>query len=78
MPPYHITIKSPAERAALINKAVQTPLKYEDFYYLRSTLYPLPVIRIAIDVPIYRMENFRTFTNQKEYVAKEKLASDFF
>ena len=75
---YSITIVSPAERETIIRKATQSPMKFEDFHYLRNTLIPLPVIRIDIALPIYRMENFRTFTNQKEYITKEKLPQTFF
>jgi len=75
---YTITIISPAERETTIRKATQSPMKLEDFYYLRNTRIPLPVIRIDIKLPIYRMENFRTFTNQKEFITKEKLPQDFF
>lgn len=38
----------------------------------------MPVVRISIDLPIYRMQNFRTFTDQTEYIAKEDLPHDFF
>jgi hypothetical protein len=75
---YSITIVSPAEREVIIRKATQSPMKFEDFHYLRNTLISLPVIRISIDLPIYRMENFRTFTNQKEHITKEKLSQSFF
>jgi len=76
--PYTVTIISPAEREATIKRAISSPLRTEDFYYFRNTTYPLPVIRIKIDIPIYRMENFRTFTDQKEYLIKENLNSDYF
>ena len=33
---------------------------------------------LGIEVPIYRMENFRTFTDQREYVVKEGLPSNYF
>jgi len=76
--PYTISILSPLEREALIKKGIQTPEKAEDFWDFRNTKYPLPVIRVSINVPVYRMENFRTFTDQKELITKEKKSADFF
>lgn len=76
--PYNISILSPLEREALIKKSVQTPEKHEEFWDFRNTLYKLPVIRIGINVPVYRMENFRTFTDQQEFITLEKKTSTFF
>lgn len=76
---YNVSSISPAEREAKIKRAIEsTTLNKEDFYHFRSTKTPLAVIRIPIGIPVYRMENFRTFTEQKEYLAKESLKSDFF
>lgn len=36
------------------------------------------MVRISTGIPVYRMQNFRTFTNQAEHVAKEHAATDFF
>src|SRR5262249_34967053 len=44
----------------------------------RSKETPLKVIRIDISLPIYRMENFRTFIDQTEYAVKEKKPNTFF
>lgn len=76
--PYNITITSPAEREALIKTGIATPITEEDFYSFRSTKYKLPVIRLSIDVPVYRMENFRTFTGQKEYLSTSQEEHSFF
>src|ERR1043165_2557062 len=75
---YTVTLLSPAERSAIIKRAVEASTKREDFYDYRSTKTPLPIIRIPINVPVYRMENFRTFTDQKEYLATEGIEEDFF
>lgn len=47
-------------------------------YDFRNQKTELPVIRIDISVPIYRMENFRTFTDQTEYAVREGKPADFF
>jgi hypothetical protein len=76
---YTVTLLSPAERTAIIKRAIDaSSLPKEDFYDFRSTKIPLPVIRISSAVPIYRMENFRTFTDQKEYLNTADVENDFF
>ena len=67
-----------ADREAMIKKQLETPQGEEDFYDFRSQKMRLKVIRIEINLPVYRMENFRTYTDQKEYVAKEKLDAEYF
>ncbi len=78
MTTYNILIKSPAERELIIQRAIESSTKSEDFYYFRGTKTPLPLIRISIDVPIYRLANFRTFTDQREFIAKENVEVDLF
>lgn len=75
---YVVKLTAPAERETIIEKALKNPIKSEAFYDFRSTKYDLPVIRVGIDLPVYRMENFRTYTDQHEYVAKEKKPANFF
>lgn len=75
---YQVSILSPLEREALIKKAVQSSEKEEEFWDFRNELSNLPVIRISINVPIYRMENFRTFTDQQEFITLDKKSSTFF
>lgn len=75
---YVVKLTAPAERELLIAKSVKTPIATAAFYDFRSAKFELPVIRIDIGIPVYRMENFRTYTDQKEYIAKEKKAANFF
>jgi hypothetical protein len=75
---YQIKLTAPAERAAFIAKAIESSNKTHAFHDFRTDRYDLPVIRVPIDLPVYRMENFRTYTDQHEHVAKEKLPSDYF
>lgn len=75
---YRIRLTSPAERKATITKGLESPDKKVTFHHFRNRSYELPVIVVPIDLPIYRMENFRTYTDQHEYIAKEKVASDYF
>jgi hypothetical protein len=75
---YSVKLTAPAEREALIKKALENPIGSQPFYDFRSTKFDLPVIRVGIDLPVYRMENFRTYTDQHEYIAKEKRPTNFF
>lgn len=75
---YVVKLTAPAERETIIEKARRSPSRFEAFYDFRSTKYDLPVIRVGIDLPVYRVENFRTYTDQHEYIAKEKKPANFF
>lgn len=75
---YVVKLTAPAEREAIIDKARKSPIRLEAFYDFRSTKYDLPVIRVGIDLLVYRVENFRTYTDQHEYIAKEKKPANFF
>ena len=75
---YQIIIMSRAERELRVKKGLSAPVEELDFYDFRNAPTKLPVIVLGIDVPIYRMENFRTFTDQREYVVKEKLSQNYF
>lgn len=75
---YVVKLTAPAERETIIEKALKCPIRHEAFYDFRSTKYDLPVIRVGIDLPVYRMENFRTYTDQHEYIAKEKKPANIF
>ncbi|WP_342598075.1 hypothetical protein MHB48_10670 [Psychrobacillus sp. FSL H8-0483] len=48
------------------------------FPYYKNEPQDLPVIRIPIGLPVYRMANFRTITNQSTYIRKNNLKIDFF
>lgn len=67
-----------ADREAIIKKQLESPQGEEDFFDFRSQKSKLKIIRVEINLPIYRMENFRTYTDQKEYIAKENLDADYF
>jgi ParB-like chromosome segregation protein Spo0J len=67
-----------ADREAMIKKHLESPQGEEDFYDFRSQKTKLKVIRTDINLPVYRMENFRTYTDQNEYIAKEKLDPNYF
>lgn len=76
--PYVVKLTAPAERETIVEKACKNPIRSEAFYDFRSTKYDLPVIRVGTDLLVYRMANFRTYTDQHEYIAKEKTLVNFF
>ncbi len=75
---YSVKILPRADREAMIKKHLASPQGEEDFYDFRSQKTKLKVIRVDINLPVYRMENFRTYTDQHELIAKEKLDADYF
>ncbi|MDX8458391.1 ParB/RepB/Spo0J family partition protein [Mesorhizobium humile] len=75
---YSVKILPRADREAMIKKHLASPQGEEDFYDFRSQKTKLKVIRVDINLPVYRMENFRTYTDQQEHIAKEKLDADYF
>ena len=75
---YNVKLIAPLERETIIEKSCKSPLRSEVFYEYKNTKYDLPVIRVGVDLPVYRMENFRTYTDQHEFIAKEKKEITFF
>jgi hypothetical protein len=75
---YSLKISPRSERETKIKKHLASPQGEVDFYDFRNQKTKLKVIRIDINLPVYRMENFRTYTDQHEYIAKEKLDADYF
>jgi hypothetical protein len=76
--PYQVKLRASAEREALIRAAVKASQQRQDFYDFRSQKTELPIVRITEDALVYRMENFRTFIEQREYILREKRPSNFF
>ena len=71
-------IKAPAIREDIIRKQVETSTDTERFFDFRNHESELKRVRLPQDVLVYRMENFRTFTEQQTYLAREKKMPGFF
>src|SRR5690606_14508131 len=69
---------SPAEREARILRSLESSDASEDFYDFRGTKTALPVVRVPLELPIYRMANFCTFSAQAEHIAREGKQTDYF
>ncbi|MCY4312051.1 MAG: hypothetical protein OXC54_12215 [Rhodospirillaceae bacterium] len=76
---YEINLKPRAEREAMIAKRNETSEETgETIYDFRSDSFTPKVISLPVDVPVYRMENCRTFSAQQTETARKDLAKDFF
>lgn len=75
---YQIQITAPVTRAATIATKVETAGKTKEFYGFRNRRSELPIVQVSIDLPVYRMENFRTFTDQRDYLTAENKPVEFF
>jgi hypothetical protein len=75
---YKVTLLDRATREAQIEQSIVASNQKEEFHDFRGARTELPVIRIPIDLPVYRMENFRTFSDQAEFLARERKEFNFF
>ena len=76
---YKIEIVPRSEREVLIAKRLESSTeKGEPIYDFRGDVYTPSVISIPIDVPIYRLENCRTFSAQQSEIATHGHPADHF
>ncbi|MCR4522514.1 hypothetical protein [Bosea sp. 47.2.35] len=75
---YKIQIVAPVNRAAIIASKVVATTEKREFFGFRNRRHELHLIQVPIGLPVYRMENYRTFTDQRDYIAAESKASDYF
>ena len=77
---YEITVKPPHERKDQITALSAKPVGGEQptFDVYEGQRIMLPVIKLPIDVPVYRMSNARTQTEQLAYIAEFKKPGNFF
>jgi hypothetical protein len=65
-------------REQQIAQLVKDTAKRESFHAYQNREHELPVIFVPLELPIYRMANYRTRTAQQSLARREKKASDFF
>ena len=70
-------ITDKADRIAIIAEEVKSPKRREQVHF-RGKMDDLPVARLAIDLPIYRMNNGRTQVEQYQYLEEADQPEDFF
>jgi hypothetical protein len=75
---YQVKMESPVIRGAKIQASVEASIETRDFYDFRNQKTQLKLVRIASDLLVYRMENFRTYIDQHTYMIREGKPADFF
>ncbi|MED4856267.1 hypothetical protein [Bacillus atrophaeus] len=71
------TVKDRSERRAIIDSEIKISKRVESTLF-RGKMRECPVIRIPIDLPIYRMKNGRTQVEQFLYIREQNESNDFF
>lgn len=75
---YTIKLTPRAEREATIRKRLESATESEVLWDFRSGSEKLKVVKLPIDLPVYRMANCRTYSDQADAIAKGPLDKNFF
>ena len=75
---YKVELTAPVTRASTIAGKLKGNPPLREFFGFRNRKSDLPLIQVPIDLPVYRMANFRTFTDQRDFIAEEDKPSDYF
>lgn len=75
---YQIVVRDIAERTQIIADKVRAATHRETFHQFSSGAKDLPVIELEVGLPIYRLANYRTQTQQIGYIRARQLAPEFF
>lgn len=78
MPKYLVSVHDVVQRNLIISQKQQTPIRKEKFYHYVPQGIDLDVIQVDIDLPVYRLANWRTRTRQLEHVHREHQPHNFF
>lgn len=69
--------KTMDERTLIIDKLVNSSIEFKSLPFKKSS-YKCPIIEVAPEYLIYRIENTRTISKQREYIAENDSLSNFF
>lgn len=75
---YSVSVRSPREREQAIAADIAATEERARFHYFRSSEQRLPVIRVPVDLPIYRLVNARTQDEQLSLMAAGAYPAGFF
>ncbi len=75
---YQVNIQKPHERETIIADAVNASNETHKLYEYQNKRNDLPIVRLDINLPIYRMSNFRTCTAQLKHIHEWEVREDFF
>ncbi|HVU95302.1 MAG TPA: hypothetical protein VHE34_08765 [Puia sp.] len=77
-PNYKISVVPLADREALIINECASAQRTHRFHEYRSTREDLKVIRLAINIPIYRVANYRTSIQQMKWIREKNTTPKYF
>ena len=78
MKKYEIKLTPRAEREATIQKRAESSTEPGTLWDFRGDKTTLKIISLPIDLPVYRMDNCRTYSDQQDAIAKENLDKTYF
>lgn len=78
MTKHAIKLTPRSEREAVIQKRLETATDKDTLWDFRGECATLPVVRLPVDLPVYRMDNCRTYSEQQDEVAKNGLDKNYF
>lgn len=66
-----------ADRVAIIDQEIKRPIRKEQLNF-RNRMTDLPVVRLEVGLPIYRIKNGRTTVEQQLHINKHNLGESYF
>lgn len=75
---YQVAVRDIAERRQIIATKLAAATRRETFYQLVSGPAELPVVDLDLNLPVYRLGNYRTQTRQMDHIRVKQLPSEFF
>lgn len=76
---FQVRLRGVAVRETMIQSAINaSPAAFEDFYEFKNCKMSLPKVRLDQSCLVYRMENFRTFTEQQAIIIRDKKPATYF
>lgn len=78
MTKYEIKLVPRSEREAVIQKRQEASTDTDELWDFRGEKAVLKVVSLPVDLPVYRMANCRTYSDQQDVVAKDSLDPNYF
>lgn len=75
---YQVIVKDIAERSQVIADKKDVAERFETFFQFTSGPMELPVVEVELGLPLYRLANYRTQTEQLSHIRSRQLAAGFF
>jgi filamentous hemagglutinin family protein len=78
MSKYEIKLTPRSEREAIIQKRLESATEMDKLWDFRGEETMLKVVKLQVDLPVYRMANCRTYSEQQDVIAKGNLDPEYF